>query len=149
MLVPRPDNAAEPSICTTIIGASVGVVWLPIPTNAWVSANKIVLRRISGGMASEPCRWDGRRSGGGSVAVRRAPASSTVVLIDRAPTATLLGCTPPQQPRKSVRRTCRPRRQIGADVVAHHVPAPPRYNGARRGCQLPVPARVAARRPGS
>ena len=32
-----------------MIGASVGVVWLPIPTNAWVSASRIVLRLISGG----------------------------------------------------------------------------------------------------
>src|ERR1051325_8912252 len=85
MLVPRPARAAEPSICTTMIGASVGVVWLPIPTNAWVSASKIVLRRISGGIPTGLWSEVGRRSPGDGRVDRRAPASSTVVLIDRAP----------------------------------------------------------------
>src|SRR2546423_57943 len=64
MLVPRPDNAAEPSIWTTMIGAIVGVVWLPIPTNAWVRASRIVFRLISGGMRSEPGRLKGPRAFG-------------------------------------------------------------------------------------
>src|SRR5205823_1292986 len=85
MLVPSPDSAADPSIWTTMIGASVGVVWLPIPTNAWVKASRIVLRRISGGIAIWLCSAVGRRSSGDGKTDRRAPAPLTVVLIDRAP----------------------------------------------------------------
>src|SRR5436190_10680402 len=85
MLVPSPDRAADPSIWTTMIGASVGVVWLPIPTNAWVSARRIVFRRISGGIAIEPGSGVGRGASGEDRDDRRVPASLTVVLIDRAP----------------------------------------------------------------
>jgi hypothetical protein len=64
-----------------MIGASVGVVWFPIPTKAWVRASKIVFRLISGGIVFENVLLGPGELPRWGVTGGSAPASSTVVLI--------------------------------------------------------------------
>src|SRR3954464_7390531 len=49
-----PAKVAEPSRWITISAPSVGVIWLPMPTQACAAARNSVLRRTSAGIAGRP-----------------------------------------------------------------------------------------------